>query len=119
MVDTSARCVDFGGVQVFLVRHAEAIDATPHHADGDRHLTAAGRAEARALGQRLRWYDCRPTAMWTSPLVRAVQTAELVAAGLPWNGLIDSVPALAPGGNAHEIEAMLRALPSDGAVFLV
>jgi phosphohistidine phosphatase len=119
MVDTSARRVDFGGVQVFLVRHADAVDAAPHGVDAERHLTVAGRSAARAVGQRLRWYDCRPGAMWTSPLVRAVQTAELVALGLPWTGLIEAVPALAPGGDAHEVEALLRRQPVDGAVFLI
>ncbi|HTJ43182.1 MAG TPA: histidine phosphatase family protein [Kofleriaceae bacterium] len=93
---------------LFLVRHAEAVDETKALHDPDRHLTAAGRAAARALGERLRWYDCLPIAVWSSPLVRAVQTAELLIAGLGWDGVIESVPALAPGGATREVTALVE-----------
>ncbi|HWU85905.1 MAG TPA: phosphoglycerate mutase family protein, partial [Kofleriaceae bacterium] len=63
-------------MQVFLLRHAEAIDETLELRDPDRHLTPRGREQARRLGDRMRWHDCAPTHVWTSPLARAVQTAE-------------------------------------------
>jgi phosphohistidine phosphatase SixA len=82
-------------VQVFLVRHAEAVPETLQLRDPHRHLTAHGRAQARALGDRLRWHDCAPTKIWSSPLVRAVQTAELVAIGLGIEAAVEVVPDLA------------------------
>ena len=102
---------------LFLVRHAHAVDETRAVHDAERHLSAAGRADATALGERLRWYDCAPVAVWTSPLVRAVQTAELLIAGLHWPGVIECVPALAPDGNAHVVEKMLAGV--DGAVMVI
>lgn len=93
---------------LFLVRHAEAVDETLALHDADRHLTAAGRAAARALGERLRWYDCLPIAVWSSPLMRAVQTAELLIAGLGWSGVVECVPALAPGGATREVCALVE-----------
>lgn len=93
---------------LFLVRHAEAVDETRSLHDPDRHLTAAGRLAARTLGERLRWYDCLPIAVWTSPLARAVQTAELLIAGLGWSGVVETVPALAPGGPTREVTALLE-----------
>jgi len=66
-------------VQVFLVRHAEAVAETVAVRDPDRNLSVVGRTQARALGERMRWHDCVPTKVWTSPLVRAVQTAEILA----------------------------------------
>ncbi len=106
-------------VEVFLIRHAEAVDETLDLRDPLRHLTAHGRTQAKSLGDRLRWYDCEPTHIWTSPLVRAVQTAELVAAGLQTATSVDVLPALAPGESTRDLEAALRALPAGSAVVLV
>lgn len=101
------------------MRHAEAVDETLTLRDPYRHLTTHGRKQARALGDRLRWHDCVPTRIWTSPLVRAVQTAELAATGLACSTQIEIVPDLAPDGNARELLHAVRALPADAAVMLV
>lgn len=106
-------------MQVFLVRHAEAVDETLALRDPYRHLTPRGRTQARALGDRLRWHDCLPTRIWASPLVRAVQTAELVAHGLNADTQVEIVPALAPDGNARELHQAVRALSVLEAVMLV
>lgn len=117
-VDSVRRFADAGAVTIFLVRHAHAVDERRDLPDHARHLTLQGRAAARALGLRLRWHDCTPTALWTSPLVRAVQTAELVAAALEWEGPIETVAALAPDGMARGVVAALAALPPDSVVLL-
>jgi phosphohistidine phosphatase len=106
-------------VDVFLIRHAAAIDETLELRDPMRHLTAAGRAQATSLGDRLRWHDCTPTHIWTSPLVRAVQTAELVATGLKAAIAVEVVPALAPGESARSVLAAVQALAADASVLLV
>jgi phosphohistidine phosphatase len=106
-------------VQVFLVRHAEAVDETLMLRDPYRHLTPRGRQQARSLGDRLRWHDCVPTKIWTSPLVRAVQTAELVAIGLACSTEVETIVDLEPHGSARKIEQAVRALPADAAVMLV
>jgi phosphohistidine phosphatase len=106
-------------VDVFLIRHAEAIDETLELRDPMRHLTAAGRTQATSLGDRLRWHDCTPTHIWTSPLVRAVQTAELVAAGLAAGVPVEVVPALAPGESERAVLAALQVVAADSSVVLV
>ena len=106
-------------MQVFLVRHADAIEETLAQRDPHRHLTAAGREQARALGDRMRWYDCAPTHVWSSPLVRAVQTAELVVTGLQCTAAVEVMPSLAPDGVVRDVVAALRALPADVAVLVV
>jgi phosphohistidine phosphatase len=107
-------------VQVILLRHAEAVDETLALRDPARYLTPRGRGQARALGERLRWHDVHPDHVWTSPLCRALQTAELVAAPLTPAGEVhvEVVPALAPEGPARDVAAAIAALP-DAAVLLV
>lgn len=100
---------DAGAVLVFLIRHAEAIDETLELRDPHRHLTDHGRAQARALGDRLRWHDCTPSVVWTSPLVRAVQTAELVLAVVGGAVPVRAEPALAPGADVRPLVQRLAA----------
>ena len=83
-------------VRLFVVRHAEAAPGDP---DDLRPLTAAGRDAARALGERLA--DAQIEAVLSSPLLRARETAELIAraAGL------ESEPdeRLAPGADVEDL----------------
>jgi phosphohistidine phosphatase len=106
-------------VQVFLIRHAEAVHETLELRDPSRHLTPHGRTQARALGERMRWHDCVPTHVWTSPLVRALQTAELVTSGMHCETCVEVVPALAADGSPRDVVALVRALPADASVVLV
>nr|MDQ3301339.1 hypothetical protein [Myxococcota bacterium] len=52
-------------------------------------------------------------------LVRAVQTAELVAAGLACAATVEVLTALAPDGVAREVIAALRAQPAGTVMVLV
>jgi phosphohistidine phosphatase len=65
---------------VLLVRHAKAEDDHPL-GDRARALTAEGRQEFREHARRIAG-RVRLSRVLTSPLVRAVQTAELLAAAL-------------------------------------
>ena len=103
-------------VEVFLIRHAEAVQETLARSDPHRHLTANGRRQARALGDRLRWHDCAPTHIWSSPRVRAIQTAELVASGLGCELTVEAMPALAPDEKPRDVVAALSALGPDSIV---
>jgi phosphohistidine phosphatase len=105
-------------VEVFLVRHADAVDETPRVRDEHRHLSLEGRAQARALGDRLRWHDCQPTHLWTSPYARAVQTAELVGGVVAPDVAVHVEPELAHGGKPRDVLAALKALPPHACVIL-
>ncbi|MBB6629221.1 histidine phosphatase family protein [Nocardioides sp. KIGAM211] len=63
--------------RLVLARHGEAEYETDLVTDDGGSLSAAGRQQARALGESLRGE--RVARVWTSPLSRAVQTAELAA----------------------------------------
>ena len=83
-------------MRLFVVRHAEAAPGDP---DELRPLTDAGRAAARALGDRLA--DHGLDAVLSSPLLRARETAEAIArpAGL----VAEPDERLAPGVDAEAV----------------
>lgn len=66
---------------VILIRHGAAASDSPLGDEG-RALTPVGRRQAEATGRALADHAIQPTEVWTSPLVRAVQTAELVVGAL-------------------------------------
>jgi phosphohistidine phosphatase len=80
-------------VRLFLVRHAEAAPGEP---DELRRLTGAGRDAARALGERLAAEQ--PGVVLSSPLLRARETAELIARACRVEATTDE--RLAPGATA-------------------
>ena len=82
-------------MRLLIVRHAEAA---PGHPDELRTLTPAGRAQARALGRRLREEAFLPDAVVTSPLLRARETAVALGLGEPQ---IDE--RLAPGAAPADV----------------
>ncbi len=95
---------------ILLIRHAHAVDRDEADGDDDgRWLTAKGRQVARHMGEALRRRGLSLDEVWTSPLVRAVQTAELVAAGAGYAGAVMVLPALAPGGRIRRIADALEA----------
>ncbi len=104
-------------MRVFLVRHAQAIEAGPRRSDEARFLTPDGRATARKVGARLAEEGMRFDAVLTSPLVRAVQTAELMAEGIGYTGVVESFFALAPGGPPRLVAEELASHGQEVAVF--
>lgn len=67
-------------VRHYVMRHGPAEDAASSGRDGDRALTMNGRQRVRAVAHLLRSEGEVPWRILTSPYVRALQTAEIVAA---------------------------------------
>jgi len=83
-------------MRVLLVRHGEAVDRRVAGSDVDRWLTEGGRRAVRTVGRALEEMGFSPTRIMTSPLVRAVQTAELLAAShAAYDGPVEAHRALA------------------------
>jgi phosphohistidine phosphatase len=87
-------------VRLLLIRHADALPGTP---DELRPLSADGRAAARALGARLADDGVQPDAILTSPLLRARETGEALAAALGCTA--EPSEALAPGATTDGVRA--------------
>ena len=85
--------------ELYLIRHgvaAERGEAWPD--DGKRPLTDQGVRRLRSIAAGLVEIDVGFDLMLTSPLVRARQTAEIIAAGLDPHPPIVVTEALSPGG---------------------
>ncbi len=96
-------------MRLYVVRHAEAVDARPGLTEFDRYLTADGRRGFRKTADRLVEQGGRPEVILTSPLVRAVQTAEILAERMDFEGPVAAWSGLAPGCGWKEWEEILAA----------
>jgi phosphohistidine phosphatase len=66
-------------VTLYLIRHAEAEERRDGLLDHDRRLTNKGHAQARRLALALEKLGVRFDALISSPLIRAVETADALA----------------------------------------
>ena len=94
--------------ELYVVRHAIAAERGPDWPDDDkRPLTEKGIARFREGVAGLIWLDVGLDEIFTSPLVRAKQTADLLAANIPGKPPVKLLPALAPGHGPEEVMAQL------------
>jgi phosphohistidine phosphatase len=84
-------------VKLYLLRHGDAVPEDRDLSDRDRYLSSRGREMCRVIARLLREQNVELDVVVTSPLARAVQTAELVASGIDYIGLIEALPGLTPG----------------------
>src|SRR5690606_33896289 len=65
--------------QLFLMRHAEAVEKSHHHTDKDRELSSTGIQQSIKMGAYLASGNMQPEMIFCSPAERAKETAALVA----------------------------------------
>lgn len=106
-------------VKIFLMRHAAAVQPETGISDGHRFLTRAGRDSVRAVGRTLREAGVELDVIVTSPLVRAVQTAELLADSTDYLGEIASHAAFTPGVHPQVTIERLTVYPDARSVAIV
>jgi phosphohistidine phosphatase len=95
-------------MKLYLVRHAEAIDRSAAMPDAGRYLTPKGRATFRRIARKVRKAGAAPDFIFTSPLVRAVQTAEILSEVLGHEGPLLVARELSPGFDRRKLEILLR-----------
>lgn len=95
-------------LSLYLVRHAVAAERGEEWPDdAKRPLTADGVAKFRRAVQGLAEMGVEVNRILSSPLVRARQTADLLARAFDKNPLVGETSALAPGGS---YDAVVRAV---------
>jgi phosphohistidine phosphatase len=108
-------------MKLYVMRHGPAEEQSASGVDSDRALTSQGREKVRAVAKALLDEGEEPVNIITSPLVRAVQTAEIVAIVTRVGDRAGSVSArreLAPGGAADVLSHRLAAEGSRRVMFV-
>lgn len=104
-------------MKLYLIRHAHAVPPDADVSDEHRFLSAQGRQTCRQVGRLLREAGVGFDAVVTSPLVRAVQTAEIIADAVDYLGTIESYAAFMP--SAHPRLAAEKLLQCGSSVAVV
>jgi phosphohistidine phosphatase len=102
--------------QLWLLRHGEAV---PHDSgpDEQRELTDRGRDQARSAGRALTALEVEVHLCFTSPKVRARETAELACADLRVDPVDED--ALSEGFDGADALELMRAAGPDQRVLVV
>src|SRR5919112_6197677 len=96
-------------IELYLVRHAVAAERGPKYPDDRlRPLTPQGTKKFAAAVPALMELDVVIDFVLTSPLVRARDTAMLLAGGLKPKPAVSEVEALAPGGRPQAITEAIK-----------
>ena len=104
---------------LYLVRHAIAEERGPEYPDDTkRPISPRGRRRMKAAARGFAALDPGVDLILTSPLVRAVQTAEILSRELA-DASLGLCPPLAPDHRPDDVAAELGRASSKGAIALV
>jgi phosphohistidine phosphatase len=104
---------------LYFVRHGEAGHHTAAADDDERQLTDAGKDALKAAAPLLRRLNLRPDLVLSSPLPRALQTAELVMEGLEMTGAPTVDDRLRPVAGWSDLARAMTAHPDARRVMFV
>ncbi len=96
-------------LEVWIMRHGEAVDPDRATSDAERALTDVGRQQVAGLARWLKERTAAPERYLHSSLTRARQTAALVAEEFQSADLLQTSPAMSPGMTAERLLQELAA----------
>lgn len=104
---------------LYVMRHAEAIDGSDTVQDEWRYLTEKGRLVAEKMSSSIIKIGPKPRLTITSPLTRAVQTAEIAAEKACRKNVVVASGLLLPGADIGELVAHIKGCGEAKRVMLV
>ena len=104
-------------MRVYLARHSNAVPEDRFLPDDYRYLSAEGRHKARGVAGVLHGEGIAVDAILSSPLTRAIQTAEILASGIGFDGAIEADVGLCPGASPHVLTETIAG--RTGAILVV
>ncbi len=106
--------------ELYLVRHAIAAERGDEWPDDTkRPLTERGISRFKECVKGLRRLDAAIDEIFTSPLVRAKQTAEILASGVEGKPSVKVLEALAPGHTSAAVMSQLAKMAKRRRIALV
>ena len=108
-------------MNLYLLRHgiAAAKDDPAFESDRERPLTKKGMKKFRKAARGIERLRVSFDAILTSPLVRARQTADIVAEILGQESIVEEIPALAPDSSPEQLLSELSRLEGKENLMLV
>lgn len=105
---------------MFILRHGEAgRSSTTVRDDSKRTLTVEGEKEIKEISKGIKELGIEFDYIFTSPLLRAKQTAELVSKIIVPKNQIKELDELKPEGNKLQLYNKLSNLKQDSSVLIV
>jgi phosphohistidine phosphatase len=105
-------------MELYLLRHGIAEDRAPTGRDADRRLTEDGKKKLHKVLARAHKAGVAPTLILSSPLTRAMESAEIAARELAYNSEIVRTAALTPDSSPAHVWAEIRAHRDEPAILL-
>ncbi|MEQ1883846.1 MAG: phosphohistidine phosphatase SixA [Bryobacteraceae bacterium] len=105
-------------MEIYFLRHGIAEDHAPSGRDADRRLTDEGRQKLRRVLERAHQAGVAPSLILTSPFKRAMETAEIAARELGYEGKLVRTFALVPSGSPQEVWEEVRLHRDEGSILL-
>lgn len=105
-------------MQIYLLRHGIAEDARAGTSDGDRALTKEGVEKLKKVLNVAREAGVSPSLILTSPLRRAVETAQVAAEVLGTKQPLVRTEALVPSASPEAVWGEIRAHRTEKAILL-
>jgi phosphohistidine phosphatase len=103
-----------------LIRHGIAVEPDEWEgAEENRPLTEKGKKRVKQAAVGLAALDCKPTLLFTSPFVRAYDTARILRTVVCPVLKVETREELAVGAKPEQLVALLNTLPSDSIVVCV
>ncbi len=95
-------------MKLVVVRHAEAVERSADVREEQRYLTPEGRAFFRKTAETMKNKGIEPDMILTSPLIRAVQTADILAETISYSGRLMVTDDLSPGFGIEDLRQILE-----------
>ncbi len=106
--------------ELCMMRHGIAVPRGPAFAlDAERPLTAEGKQRMREIARGLIGLEYKPQRIISSPLIRARQTAAIVAEILNASHSPEETDALSPGGSLDSLLELLNRHPERSPTLVV
>lgn len=105
-------------MEIYLLRHGIAEDRSSSGRDADRRLTDEGRHKLRAVLSRAQAAGASPSLIVTSPYRRALETAEIAARELGYEGKIVRTESLIPDGTPNGLWQEVRLHRDEPSILL-
>ncbi|MDZ4711276.1 MAG: phosphohistidine phosphatase SixA [bacterium] len=108
-------------MKIFLIRHAEAIDLETDSSmdDEDRFITSKGRITTIEVAEILKDEFKKLDRIFTSPLIRAVQTAEIFAVKLRFRNEVEVINEMKNESPTASLQELISIDPDLTSIALV